>query len=96
MPEDPGTGIYSFGLDPQHMTQVVIWRQSIRMYRSGTWNRRAFEGFNYSRSSIFRYIFTVNESEASYSYDTVNKSIIARYVLDMDGQFKVFTWGEQR
>ncbi|KAL6896794.1 hypothetical protein ACP4OV_007366 [Aristida adscensionis] len=93
---NPSPGLFSLELDPNRSTAYFIqWNDSITYWSSGRWNGNIFSlvpemtaGYNYN----FQFIDNANESYFIYSMK--DDSIISRFVIEVSGQIKQYTWVE--
>ncbi|KAF8414019.1 hypothetical protein HHK36_002018 [Tetracentron sinense] len=94
--EDPAPGMFTLELDPGGTSQYLIhWNQSKQYWTSGTWNGQIFSLVPEMRSNyIYNFSYVTNEKENYFTYSVYNKSIISRFVMDLSGQIKQYTWLE--
>ncbi|KAI3994856.1 hypothetical protein MKX01_037407 [Papaver californicum] len=94
--EDPAPGIFNLELDPNGTSQYLIrWNKSIQVWTSGEWNQqsRTFTLVPEMRLNyIYNFSYISNENESYFTYSLYNNSIISRFVMDLSGQIKQFTW----
>ncbi|KHN04306.1 G-type lectin S-receptor-like serine/threonine-protein kinase [Glycine soja] len=94
--EDPATGLFSLELDPKGSTSyLILWNKSEEYWTSGAWNGHIFSLVPEMRANyIYNFSFVTNENESYFTYSMYNSSIISRFVMDVSGQVKQFTWLE--
>ncbi|KAI3859321.1 hypothetical protein MKW98_007702 [Papaver atlanticum] len=98
--ENPALGIFSLELDPTGLTSqyLIKWNMSIKVWTSGEWNEQ-LRTFNLVPEMRLNYIYNFsyisNENESYFTYSLYNDSIISRFVMDISGQIKQFTWSEK-
>ncbi|KAI3948967.1 hypothetical protein MKW98_021573 [Papaver atlanticum] len=94
--EDPAKGIFSLDIDPTGINQYIIkWNKSEAYWTSGEWNEQT-KTFSLVPEMRFNYIYNFsyisNEDESYFNYTIYNNSILSRFVMDVSGQMKQFTW----
>ncbi|KAJ7948230.1 S-receptor-like serine/threonine-protein kinase [Quillaja saponaria] len=94
--QDPAPGLFSFELDPKGSTSYLIqWNRSKQYWTSGAWNGQIFSLIPEMRPNfLFNYSFVSNEEEEYFTFSLYNSSMLARSVIDVSGQIKVFAWLE--
>ncbi|XP_054814698.1 G-type lectin S-receptor-like serine/threonine-protein kinase At2g19130 [Prosopis cineraria] len=94
--EDPAEGLFSLELDPKGSTAyVILWNKSQQYWSSGAWNGQIFSLVPEMRLNyIYNFTFVTNENESYFTYTVYNNTIISRFVMDVSGQIKQFTWLE--
>ncbi|KAI3829326.1 hypothetical protein L1987_03446 [Smallanthus sonchifolius] len=98
-PNDPSTGNYSMGIDPQGAPQVVVWedQSNRRLWRSGHWNNQIFIGVPRMRSLLFLGFRLVPvDSEVMYfvfNYPTT--SPLVRYLIQWNGVVQQLMYDDQ-
>ncbi|KAI3955912.1 hypothetical protein MKW98_006272, partial [Papaver atlanticum] len=95
--EDPAAGIFSLHLDPSGLTSqyIIKYNKSVQVWTSGEWNEQAktFDLVPEMRSNyIYNFSYISNENESYFTYNLYNTSIISRFVMDISGQIKQYTW----
>ncbi|KAL0399325.1 UNVERIFIED_CONTAM: G-type lectin S-receptor-like serine/threonine-protein kinase [Sesamum radiatum] len=81
--EDSGMGDYAYHLDPTGYPQAVLRRRSVELFRSGPWNGLGFSGLpSLKNNSIYTFELVLNENEAYYHYELLNKSVFSRATMD--------------
>uniref|UniRef100_A0A2N9IUZ4 Receptor-like serine/threonine-protein kinase n=1 Tax=Fagus sylvatica TaxID=28930 RepID=A0A2N9IUZ4_FAGSY len=91
--EDPAHGEFIGKLDRRGLPQLVAMKGGKIKSRPGSWNGLYFTGFTWLRPNpYFKYEFVLNETEVSYVYKLLNKSIFSRYVLNPSGIGQRFRW----
>ncbi|KAK6917400.1 S-locus receptor kinase, C-terminal [Dillenia turbinata] len=94
--DDPGTGEYSFALDPDGSPEVYLYKGLTRLWRSGPWNGQRWTGIRAMTSKfIFRVIFVNNEEEVYVTWQLLNDSIFTRQWVDQTGHVQRSTWRDQ-
>lgn len=94
--EDPKTGLFSLELDPEGTNSYLIrWNKSEQYWTSGSWNGHIFSLVPEMRSNyLYNFTFESNENESYFTYSVYNTSVISRFVMDVSGQIKQYTWLE--
>ncbi|KAM3733145.1 hypothetical protein ACB098_11G113600 [Castanea mollissima] len=93
--EDPASGMFSFGLDPNEGSQYILeWNRSQSYWSSGIWNGRFFNlAPEMTQNSIFNYSFVSNENESYFSYSLNNSTFIpSRFVINFSGMIQQQMW----
>ncbi|KAI3881471.1 hypothetical protein MKX03_027168, partial [Papaver bracteatum] len=96
--EDPAMGSYNLEIGPNRTLQYIIyWNKSKEIWKSGEWDEksktlRLLPEIRLNHFFNFSLISNVNESYFTYSVN--NKSTIHRFVMDISGQIKEYTWSE--
>ncbi|XP_011015680.1 PREDICTED: G-type lectin S-receptor-like serine/threonine-protein kinase RKS1, partial [Populus euphratica] len=95
-PDDPGTGSWSFRLNPNGSPQLFLYEGQIPRWRSGHWNGLRWTGVPILQVRInFNISFVNNDDELSITWGVRNRSIFSRLVVDEPGSVQRFTWHEQ-
>ncbi|XP_004487351.1 G-type lectin S-receptor-like serine/threonine-protein kinase At2g19130 [Cicer arietinum] len=94
--KDPSTGLFSLELDPKGTTSYfILWNKSEKYWTSGPWNGHIFSLVPEMRANyIYNFSFVSNEKESYFTYSMYNPSVISRFVMDVSGQIKQFSWLE--
>ncbi|XP_061356779.1 G-type lectin S-receptor-like serine/threonine-protein kinase At2g19130 [Gastrolobium bilobum] len=94
--DNPATGLFSLELDPNGTNSyLILWNKSQEYWSSGTWNGQIFSLVPEMRANyIYNFSFQSNANESYFTYSLYNNSIISRFVMDVSGQIKQFTWLE--
>ncbi|KAK9156065.1 hypothetical protein Sjap_003545 [Stephania japonica] len=93
--EDPSPGLFSLELTSDSEF-VIIWNRSRQYWTSGVWDGQGFSLVPEMRPRfLFNFSFQSNENESYFTYDTYNKSLLSRFVIDLSGQIKQLSWLEQ-
>ncbi|EOY14263.1 S-locus lectin protein kinase family protein [Theobroma cacao] len=91
--DDPSSGNYTNGLDPDGLPQFLLREDSVLLFRTGHWNGLRFSGMpNLKPNPIYTFEFVFNDEEIYYEYELINKSVVSRMVLGPDGALQRFTW----
>ncbi|KAK7312945.1 hypothetical protein VNO77_37214 [Canavalia gladiata] len=94
--EDPESGEFSYHLDGHGFPQLVITKGTTLMTRLGSWNGYFFSGVPWETLySYFNFSFILTEKEVQFKYDTLNESIISRYLITPTGSVQRFLWSYQ-
>ncbi|KAK2978980.1 hypothetical protein RJ640_017544 [Escallonia rubra] len=92
---DPGTGEYSFKIDPIGSAQFFLYRGSMRLWRTGPWNGISWSGVpEMSPNFIFSISYVDNHDEITMMYGLHNASIFSRMVVNESGTVQRLTWHE--
>ncbi|KAK4387938.1 G-type lectin S-receptor-like serine/threonine-protein kinase [Sesamum angolense] len=91
--DDPGTGEFSFHLDPTGYPQMVLRRGSAVQSRNGPWNGIRFPGPpNPREDPTYRLTFAMDEEKVYYRSDSIDRSFISRYTINQSGVSQRWTW----
>ncbi|KAK9266570.1 hypothetical protein L1049_021418 [Liquidambar formosana] len=94
---DPSPGSYSMGIDPRGSSQIVIWEQSNRRWRSGHWNGQVFTGVPSMRGLYF-YGFKLSpvngDGNMYFTYTPTNSSDMLRFQIGWDGIEEQLQWDD--
>ncbi|KAG4386016.1 hypothetical protein AAZX31_12G187800 [Glycine max] len=95
--QDPATGLFSLELDPKGSNSyLILWNKSEEYWTSGAWNGQIFSLVPEMRLNyIYNFSFVMNENESYFTYSMYNSSIMSRFVMDVSGQIKQFSWLEK-
>ncbi|KAK2978984.1 hypothetical protein RJ640_017548 [Escallonia rubra] len=92
---DPGTGEYSFKMDPIGSPQFFLYRGSMRLWRTGPWNGIRWSGVpEMTPNFIFSISYVDNHDEVTIMYGLHNASIFSRMVVNESGTVQRLTWHE--
>ncbi|XP_039060281.1 G-type lectin S-receptor-like serine/threonine-protein kinase RKS1 [Hibiscus syriacus] len=92
-PDDPGVGNYSFKMNPGVSPQMVLYKGSVPLWRSGTWTGKIWSGIpEMTQNFIFRDSFVNTDDELSFSCDTKNASILTRWTTNETGVTQRIIW----
>ncbi|GLT83122.1 hypothetical protein SLE2022_014310 [Rubroshorea leprosula] len=92
--DDPGTGNYSYRIDPTGFPQLSLYRGSDRLWRAGTWTGRRWSGVPQMDQGyvIVNVSFVNNEDEVYVTWGITVPSIITRMIVNETGVQQRFTW----
>ncbi|KAA0031611.1 hypothetical protein IC582_000402 [Cucumis melo] len=95
-PEDPGSGHFSLELDPNGTSAyLIMWNRTREYWSSGPWVANMFSLVPEMRLNyIYNFSFVETDTESYFTYSMYNSSVISRFVMDVSGQAKQFTWLE--
>ncbi|XP_039070630.1 G-type lectin S-receptor-like serine/threonine-protein kinase RKS1 isoform X1 [Hibiscus syriacus] len=95
-PDDPGVGNYSFRMNPGVSPQMVFYKGSVPLWRSGTWTGQRWSGIpQMTNNFIFNDSFVNTDDEVSFSSDAKNASIITRWVTNETGVVQRIIWNNK-
>ncbi|XP_008794828.2 G-type lectin S-receptor-like serine/threonine-protein kinase At2g19130 [Phoenix dactylifera] len=93
--EDPSTGLFSHGIDPNGTDQYFLWRNGTKYWTTGLWNGKIFANIpDMSSGNYLSYVHVSNERENYFTYTFRDTSTISRLVMDVTGQAKILKWIE--
>ncbi|KAK4398439.1 G-type lectin S-receptor-like serine/threonine-protein kinase [Sesamum angolense] len=91
--EDPGTGDYTYHVDPTGYPQAVLRRGSVELYRTGPWNGVGYSGLpGLKNNSIYTFELVFDTNEAFYHYALRNKAVLSRFLLNQSGVTQRWSW----
>ncbi|KAL3740452.1 hypothetical protein ACJRO7_021699 [Eucalyptus globulus] len=95
--DDPSSGDFFMGIDPQLPPQIVIWGQSGREWRSGHWNGVIFTGVQ-NMTGNFQYGFKLSDIDADgnmyFTYTSSNSSNHLMFRILWNGKEEQLGWDE--
>ncbi|GMJ14637.1 hypothetical protein like AT1G11340 [Hibiscus trionum] len=92
-PDDPGVGNFSFRMNPGVSPQMVLYKGSVPVWRSGTWTGKMWSGIpEMAQNFLFNNSFVNTDDELSFSSDTINASLMTRYVTNETGVSQRILW----
>ncbi|KAK2978974.1 hypothetical protein RJ640_017538 [Escallonia rubra] len=92
---DPGTGEYSYRMDPVGSPQFFLTKGSVRLWRTGPWNGIRWSGVpEMTPNFIFSISYVDNHDEITMMYGLHNASIFSRMVVNESGTVQRLTWHE--
>uniref|UniRef100_A0A2N9I612 non-specific serine/threonine protein kinase n=1 Tax=Fagus sylvatica TaxID=28930 RepID=A0A2N9I612_FAGSY len=97
--DDPGTGNYSFGLDPRGYPQLMLYMGRNLIWRVGSWTGQRFNALpKMSPSHIFNVCFVNNQDEITSMYSITDPEVFSKtlLVLDESGTLERTTWHQSR
>ncbi|VFQ83275.1 unnamed protein product [Cuscuta campestris] len=93
--DDPAPGLFSLELDPDQKRYLIKWNRSVEYWTSGPWNGQIFSLVPEMRSNyLYNFSYADMDNESYFTYSVYSSSIISRFVMDVSGQIKQFTWLE--
>ncbi|GLT33586.1 hypothetical protein SLA2020_081600 [Shorea laevis] len=96
-PDDPCPGDLTLGIEPYNYPDSVMWKGSIKYYRTGPWNGIGMSGaLHLKPNPWFKFDFISNEEEIYYIYYLINKSVTTRLVLnETSTKGQRYLWNEE-
>ncbi|KAK8612567.1 hypothetical protein V6N13_092679 [Hibiscus sabdariffa] len=92
-PDDPGVGNISFTMNSGVSPQLVLYKGSIPVWRSGTWTGKMWSGLpEMAQNFLINVSFVDTDDELSFSCDWKDASLIARYVTNETGVTQRILW----
>ncbi|KAL5774698.1 hypothetical protein ACOSP7_012255 [Xanthoceras sorbifolium] len=90
--DDPGTGNYSYRIDPSGFTQLSLYKGSVKWWRSGSWTGQRWTGVpEMTHNYIFNVTFVNNKDEVSIMYGVTDLSVLTRMIVNKSGIVQRFT-----
>ncbi|PQQ01759.1 uncharacterized protein Pyn_15605 [Prunus yedoensis var. nudiflora] len=96
--DDPGTGNYTYAIDPNGAPQIILYNGNVRYWRTGNWNGiRWWWGDTpvVLDTNIFNASYVNNQDEIIVTWGVLNSSISTRIVAAHLGSIEQFNWYEQ-
>ncbi|KAK6154670.1 hypothetical protein DH2020_008918 [Rehmannia glutinosa] len=93
-PDDPATGVYSFGMDPNGGSELFITANDTRrLWRSGVWQGGTFTSLS---DGVNFYNFTyVSTGDTVYlTYNVYDETLLTRIQIDYFGRLIHYVWLE--
>ncbi|KAK8575316.1 hypothetical protein V6N12_062991 [Hibiscus sabdariffa] len=95
-PDDPGVGNCSFRMNPGVSPQMVLYKGSVPLWRTGTWTGKEWSGVpEMTQNFLFRDSFVNTDDEVSFSSDVRNASVIERAVINETGVVQRIIWSNE-
>ncbi|KAJ1700766.1 hypothetical protein LUZ63_000545 [Rhynchospora breviuscula] len=82
---DPSPGQYVRKLDPSRLYELVTFRGSDIIYRTGPWDGERWNGFPKMNQDMVKFVVTAGENGAYFWYEPQDPSILWRWVLKSNG-----------
>ncbi|KAF7127849.1 hypothetical protein RHSIM_Rhsim11G0080000 [Rhododendron simsii] len=91
--DDPGTGEYSYRVEPNEFPQLILFKGSTRVWRIPSWlkPRRTAEAET-TASSILNATYVNNRDQVYAFYTPINASTLLTTFVDELGSLKLLTW----
>ncbi|CAL5405741.1 unnamed protein product [Camellia sinensis] len=93
--DDPGRGDYTYWLDPRGYPQIFISKGSVEQFRTGPWNGLQFSGTGLRENPVYSIRTYFERDEVSYSYDSLNSSLVSRLILNSNGVVQLWRWSDR-
>ncbi|XP_040370920.1 G-type lectin S-receptor-like serine/threonine-protein kinase At1g11410 isoform X1 [Rosa chinensis] len=94
--DDPGTGNFSYRIDPDGFPQLFLYSGQVPRWRAGSWIGHRWSGIpEMTRNFIFNTSFVNNQDELSIMTGIKDDSIFSRMVLDESGIIERSKWQDQ-
>ncbi|KAG5246811.1 G-type lectin S-receptor serine/threonine-protein kinase [Salix suchowensis] len=90
---DPGTGEWSYYLEPSGLPEMVLYKGQVPWWRSGPWDGLMWNGIaEMSTHFLFNTSIMYSNNETAISWGIVDSSVISMLFLDVPGQVKRANW----
>ncbi|KAI5331017.1 hypothetical protein L3X38_021143 [Prunus dulcis] len=96
--DDPGTGNYTYAIDPNGAPQIIFYNGNVRYWRTGNWNGIRWWWGDIPvvlDTNIFNASYVNNQDEIIVTWGVLNSSISTRIVAAHLGSIEQFNWYEQ-
>jgi hypothetical protein len=92
--DDPSPGDYRRTLETSGLPELVLWHRGVKMYRTGPWNGRWFNGVPEASAYADKYPLHVTTSvmETTYWYDALPGAPLTRVVVNYTGVVERLVW----
>jgi hypothetical protein len=93
--EDPAPGLFNLELQANTSSYIILWNRSIQYWTSGAWDpiSKIFSLVPEMTSNyIYNFSYVNNTNESYFTYSLYDPSTISRFVMDVSGQIKQYTW----
>ncbi|KAI4299255.1 hypothetical protein L6164_032732 [Bauhinia variegata] len=93
---DPSPGKYSMGLDNQASPQIVVWEREKKIWRSGYFDNRVFNGV-YNMTSTLDYGFKISDNGREgrfFTFTLPDSSVKMRFRITWEGEVKQYKWND--
>lgn len=93
--ENPAESLFSFELE-QNSSHVLLWNGTKLYWTSGVWDGKAFSLLPQIVLDFYikNMTWVSNANESYFTYEAGLPTILTRFVLDVNGQFKQYIWGK--
>ncbi|KAL8246083.1 hypothetical protein R6Q59_007299 [Mikania micrantha] len=93
--QHPLVGEFTWGVEKNRYPDDKLKQGSVIKYRGGTRRNQRLKGISsFTRNLTITYIATVDEKEASFSYNFENSSTLVRITLSSSGKLESWGWVE--
>nr|POE78296.1 g-type lectin s-receptor-like serine/threonine-protein kinase rks1 [Quercus suber] len=92
--DDPGTGNYSYKINPKGSPQIFLYKGSTLLWRTGPWPWPSTSTLKKIASSSEKSNLVNNQDEISFTYSVDDPSIMTRAVLDNAGLLQKLVWDD--
>ncbi|XP_060209560.1 G-type lectin S-receptor-like serine/threonine-protein kinase At4g27290 isoform X2 [Lycium barbarum] len=91
--EDPSSGPFSIEIDPIGGAFRAMWNGTEEYWSSGTWNGDTFTNLPHTKPhTTVNNTYINDDKEISFTYTLYSPLLISRFVIDVTGELKQFTW----
>ncbi|KAF7142713.1 hypothetical protein RHSIM_Rhsim05G0233500 [Rhododendron simsii] len=91
--DDPGTGEYSYRVEPSESPQLVLFKGSTRVWRTAAWLARRSSGkLEATPIFIFNSTYVNNRDKVYTFYTLINTLNVSTLFVDELGSLKMMTW----
>ncbi|KAH7545861.1 hypothetical protein FEM48_Zijuj01G0138500 [Ziziphus jujuba var. spinosa] len=97
-PQDPSTGSYRYQIDPRGLPQLVQYKDSEVVYRTGPWDGVRFGGDPplKNENPIFKPTFVFNTTHVYYTFENEDHASFSRFWVNPSGSLQHLRWNENR
>ncbi|KAG5525251.1 hypothetical protein RHGRI_031804 [Rhododendron griersonianum] len=91
--DDPGTGEYSYRVEPNELPQLILFKGSTRVWRIPSWIKPGRnDKAETTESSILNATYVNNRDQVYAFYTPINASTLLTTFVDELGSLKMLTW----
>ncbi|KAI3718785.1 hypothetical protein L6452_19669 [Arctium lappa] len=92
---NPGIGEYSYAMEFVGSTQLFLYKDMTKIWRTGSWTGHGWSGVpEMTQNFIFNVTYVDNNNEVAIVYLIRNSSIFSRLVVNESGIVERLTWHE--
>ncbi|XP_059277811.1 G-type lectin S-receptor-like serine/threonine-protein kinase At4g27290 [Lycium ferocissimum] len=91
--DDPSPGPYTVEFNPTNGQFRAMWKRTEEYWNSGAWDGDSFRNVPYNTpNTTVNYTYVNNDNEVYYIYTFFSPLVTSRFVIDVTGEMKQFTW----
>jgi hypothetical protein len=95
--DDPGTGNYSYRIDPNGYPQLFIYKGGTPLWRGGPWTGQRWSGVpEMTQHFLFKASFVNNQDEVTFVCTVTDPKIFTKSVMNEPGVVALSAWHESR
>ncbi|KAK4420701.1 G-type lectin S-receptor-like serine/threonine-protein kinase [Sesamum alatum] len=94
--DDPFPGNFTYRIENQGLSEMVIFQGTTKRYRSGPWNGLGFTGVSPNVSPTFRSNFEFKNDVMISLFETYNNSTVVRLTIEPSGIVQRYSMNEKK